>query len=231
MLLSTLVALYDFLKCLDDPLSLPLFLVQPIFPVFDRRKSFDNSPDMGRFTRDDLMVEEEAKVNVDYLSNPWDHGEIWATRRYILHKRRPGPHNKQRLENTLWRAWVKSSQQLPCFPATLLNWLVSSLPKSLMFRNKERSLLTCCRDKDSDATWLYGPLIPDSNSGPTSNNLFPCQPRQIWPKPSLKRELSIWEESNITKFSREKSLLSKLWWITRQSVVTVSWHPRPVLSN
>jgi hypothetical protein len=116
---------------------------------------------------------------------------------------------------------VKSSQNLPCFPASLLNWFVSSLPKSL-FRNNERSLLTCCRDKDSDATWLYGPLILDSNSGPTSNILFPCQPRQIWPKPSLKEE-SIWEESNITKFFTEKSLLSKLWWIT-----TVNWRPRPV---
>jgi hypothetical protein len=86
---------------------------------------------MGRFARDDLMVEDEARVNVDYLSNPWEHEKIWATRRYILHKRRLGPHNKQRLENTLWRAWVKSSQQLPCFSATLLNWSVSSLPKKV----------------------------------------------------------------------------------------------------
>jgi hypothetical protein len=70
---------------------------------------------------------------------------------------------------------IKST--IAMFPGDFTELVGLLATKSLMFWNKERSLLTCCRDKDSDATWLYGPLIPDSNSGPTSNNLFPCQPK------------------------------------------------------
>ncbi|GAA86576.1 hypothetical protein AKAW_04690 [Aspergillus luchuensis IFO 4308] len=114
-----------------------------------------------RAVRCDLWIEEDAKVNVDYLAHSWT--------------------------------------QTIRMPAAFISW-----------------------DKDSDITWLYGPLKSSRSPSPTPSEAPPAQaPR----KPSLKRKPSIWglsEESSMSNDSTDgKSLLGRFWSITIHSVPSI----------
>ncbi|PWY78373.1 hypothetical protein BO70DRAFT_363252 [Aspergillus heteromorphus CBS 117.55] len=147
---------------------------------------------------DDLMLDEEAKVNVDYLAHSWTHEEMWATRKHIR-KIKHGNIVRSRFENALWRAWPASSPRPRRLPAEFLAW-----------------------DKDSDITWLYGPLKSDKSPNTADKTSNSIKPRQEPKKSSLKRKPSIWEVSDAAtpapSPSTGKSLLGRFWNITIQTV-------------
>lgn len=71
---------------------------------------------------------------VDYLSHEWREEDVWHSwRRMTRHKNEIA--NGIRLENASWRTWWKQRNHLQTVNPETLNWL-----------------------KDSDVTWLYGPL-------------------------------------------------------------------------
>lgn len=89
---------------------------------------------------DDQAIQPEPTRHVDYLSHDWREEDIWASWRYVVH-RRNDISNSRRLENASWRSWMKSKNNLKTVSPESLNWL-----------------------KDCDVTWLYGPL----QTGPTN---------------------------------------------------------------
>ncbi|KAL1405074.1 protein phosphatase regulator [Vanrija albida] len=73
-------------------------------------------------------------ICVDYLSHNWTEEDVWASwRNMTRHKHEIA--NGVRLENASWRTWNKQRNKLRTISPETLNWL-----------------------KDSDVTWLYGPL-------------------------------------------------------------------------
>ncbi|EXK24632.1 hypothetical protein FOMG_18655 [Fusarium oxysporum f. sp. melonis 26406] len=93
-----------------------------------------DTPDHGEHTKDDMAVSSRPSRQVDYLSHNWREEDIWSSWRYILMRRGELP-NIIRLENAVWRAWVKAKNNLKTISPETLDWL-----------------------KDCDITWLYGPL-------------------------------------------------------------------------
>ncbi|CAD6921214.1 unnamed protein product [Tilletia controversa] len=85
---------------------------------------------------------DDAQINsvlpsicVDYLSHHWDKDEqIWASWKAMT-KSKNEITNGVRLENASWRTWAKQRGKLKTISPETLNWL-----------------------KDSDVTYLYGPL-------------------------------------------------------------------------
>ncbi|KAL9933977.1 hypothetical protein V8E36_007059 [Tilletia maclaganii] len=93
---------------------------------------------------------DDAQINtvlpsicVDYLSHHWDKDEqIWASWKAMT-KSKNEITNGVRLENASWRTWAKQRGKLKTISPETLNWL-----------------------KDSDVTWLYGPLHEKANPVP-----------------------------------------------------------------
>ncbi|KAG8931056.1 hypothetical protein FRC02_003287 [Tulasnella sp. 418] len=74
------------------------------------------------------------QICVDYLSHDWLEEDVWKSwRNMTRHKNEVT--NGVRLENASWRTWWKQRNKLRTISPETLNWL-----------------------KDSDVTWLYGPL-------------------------------------------------------------------------
>ncbi|KAF9512657.1 hypothetical protein BS47DRAFT_1038573 [Hydnum rufescens UP504] len=77
----------------------------------------------------------ESVMNVDYLSHEWqEEADVWASWRHTT-RHKYDIANGVRLENASWRTWWKQRNNLKTVSPETLNWL-----------------------KDSDVTWLYGPL-------------------------------------------------------------------------
>ncbi|ORX43711.1 hypothetical protein DM01DRAFT_1329558 [Hesseltinella vesiculosa] len=74
------------------------------------------------------------EVCVDYLSYKFDEMDLAASWR-MMTKQKKDVVNGIRLENASWRTWAKQRNNLQTISPETLNWL-----------------------KDSDVTWLYGPL-------------------------------------------------------------------------
>ncbi|KAI9301628.1 hypothetical protein BJ944DRAFT_1486 [Cunninghamella echinulata] len=74
------------------------------------------------------------EVCVDYLSYKFDEMDLAASWR-VMTKQKKDIVNGIRLENASWRTWAKQRSHLKTISPETLNWL-----------------------KDSDVTWLYGPL-------------------------------------------------------------------------
>jgi hypothetical protein len=83
--------------------------------------------------RDDQDLLPEPTSHVDYLSHEWNEEDIWLSWSYVIHRRETLA-NHVRLENALWRSWMKNKNHLTTMPPEALNWF-----------------------KDYDVTWLYGP--------------------------------------------------------------------------
>ncbi|KAL7317758.1 protein phosphatase regulator [Mucor circinelloides] len=75
-----------------------------------------------------------AEVCVDYLSYKFDEMDLAASWR-VMTKQKKDVVDGIRLENASWRTWAKQRNNLKTISPQTLNWL-----------------------KDSDVTWLYGPL-------------------------------------------------------------------------
>jgi len=110
----------------------------------------EDVPDLVWAVDDDQAIEPEPTRYVDYLSHEWKEEDIWPSWSYIVHRRQTIS-NSVRLENALWRTWVKAKHNLKTITPETLNWF-----------------------KDCDMTWLYGPLQMDkkkaTNTSPSPIN-------------------------------------------------------------
>ncbi|KAF8738744.1 carbohydrate metabolism-related protein, partial [Rhizoctonia solani] len=123
------------------------------------------------------VVSNLPRVCVDYLSHNWQEEDVWKSWRSMTrHKHEIA--NGVRLENASWRTWWKQRNKLRTVsPETLnclrpprfiisfhylfrgLHILSLSLPFGpLVFFAPINASLLLRRLKDSDVTWLYGPL-------------------------------------------------------------------------
>ncbi|KAG6840575.1 hypothetical protein C0991_005764 [Blastosporella zonata] len=83
---------------------------------------------------DDSAVSTLPRGQVDYLSHNWEEEDVWRSWRNMTRQKNEIA-NGVRLENASWRTWWKQRNGLGTVTPETLNWL-----------------------KDSDVTWLYGPL-------------------------------------------------------------------------
>ncbi|KAI0040376.1 hypothetical protein FA95DRAFT_884403 [Auriscalpium vulgare] len=83
---------------------------------------------------DDTSLSTQARGQVDYLSHEWREEDVWRSWRNMTRQKNEIA-NGMRLENASWRTWWKQRNKLKTISPETLNWL-----------------------KDSDVTWLYGPL-------------------------------------------------------------------------
>lgn len=89
--------------------------------------------------QDDNDVLREPERHVDYLSHQWKESEISNSWKYIILKKKKRDVdlvNAARLENASWRTWAKARNNLATVSPEAVNW-----------------------SKDSDVTWLYGPIV------------------------------------------------------------------------
>ncbi|CUM57057.1 uncharacterized protein AC631_05218 [Debaryomyces fabryi] len=97
------------------------------------------SPEM--LPHDDTDIQYEPSRHVDYLSHQWDVSDISKSWRYVIQKRKDVA-NSARLENASWRTWAQRRSNLKTINPEVVNW-----------------------SKDSDVTWLYGPIMKDEEHG------------------------------------------------------------------
>ncbi|KAJ7224132.1 hypothetical protein GGX14DRAFT_424384 [Mycena pura] len=83
---------------------------------------------------DDSALVTLPRGQVDYLSHEWAEEDVWLSWRSMTRQKNEIA-NGVRLENASWRTWWKQRNKLKTISPETLNWL-----------------------KDSDVTWLYGPL-------------------------------------------------------------------------
>ncbi|KAI0352400.1 hypothetical protein OH77DRAFT_1409262 [Trametes cingulata] len=83
---------------------------------------------------DDSSFDTLPEGQVDYLSHNWKEEDVWRSWRSMT-RQKNAIANGMRLENASWRTWWKQRNKLRTISPETLNWL-----------------------KDSDVTWLYGPL-------------------------------------------------------------------------
>ncbi|ODV68145.1 hypothetical protein HYPBUDRAFT_123501 [Hyphopichia burtonii NRRL Y-1933] len=95
---------------------------------------------------DDTDLTSEPSRHVDYLSHQWDVSDISKSWRYVISKRKDVA-NSARLENASWRTWAQRRSNLKTISPEVVNW-----------------------SKDSDVTWLYGPILNDDESNNNNNN-------------------------------------------------------------
>ncbi|KAH9927006.1 uncharacterized protein B0H18DRAFT_875965 [Fomitopsis serialis] len=93
---------------------------------------------------DDTSFSTLPEGQVDYLSHEWREEDVWRSWRSMT-RQKNAIANGTRLENASWRTWWKQRNKLKTISPETLNWL-----------------------KDSDVTWLYGPLHIGSDWAPTA---------------------------------------------------------------
>lgn len=108
-------------------------------------------------TPDDSSVTILPTGQVDYLSHDWREEDVWSSWRNMT-RQKNAIANGTRLENASWRTWWKQRNKLKTISPETLNWL-----------------------KDSDVTWLYGPLHPGVDWYPLAKSSdgtdeVPCHP-------------------------------------------------------
>lgn len=98
---------------------------------------------------DDTNIVDEPSLHVDYLSHQWDVSDILRSWRYIISKRKDVA-NSARLENASWRTWAQRRGNLKTISPEVVNW-----------------------SKDSDVTWLYGPILKDQENEDADHDAAP----------------------------------------------------------
>ena len=130
---------------------------------------------------DDTSVSTQPRGQVDYLSHEWREEDVWRSWRNMTRQKNEIA-NGARLENASWRTWWKQRNKLKTISPETLNWCAFSPPPRLRpllssprpplssprgahvlhlsprVRGVVLTPLFLCRLKDSDVTWLYGPL-------------------------------------------------------------------------
>ncbi|CCD22735.1 protein phosphatase regulator REG1 NDAI_0A05800 [Naumovozyma dairenensis CBS 421] len=100
--------------------------------------------------QDDNDVVREPETHVDYLSHQWNESDISNSWKYIILKKKKRDIdliNSARLENASWRTWAKARNHLRTVSPEILNW-----------------------SKDSDVTWLYGPIVNNNHENAAEGN-------------------------------------------------------------
>ncbi|EMC93549.1 hypothetical protein BAUCODRAFT_113998 [Baudoinia panamericana UAMH 10762] len=129
---------------------------------------------------DDTAIKQEPKQHVDYLSHNWREEDIWSSWRHIVSQRRVYG-QRSRLENASWRTWAKSKYKLRTVSPETLNWL-----------------------KESDVTWLYGPLKPATSHPITAHLSEPMS--QISKSNSFVHKKPILKKRSMSEVMLQKSL-------------------------
>ncbi|KAG6381712.1 hypothetical protein JVT61DRAFT_315 [Boletus reticuloceps] len=130
---------------------------------------------------DDSAVSDLPNGQVDYLSHEWREEDVWRSWRNMTRLKNEIA-NGVRLENASWRTWWKQRNGLGTVTPETLNWSVrpfliveivasahlyfASLASSLTAESwfdiamvpPSHAHICTYRLKDSDVTWLYGPL-------------------------------------------------------------------------
>lgn len=136
----------------------------------------------GPLPDDSEVTTRLPSICVDYLSHDWAEDDVWTSWKAMTrHKAEIA--NGVRLENASWRTWAKQRGNLKTVSPETLNWLarfsflllalfspsIGLLPLRLA-RFEGKTLISTIaflcisfplssrRLKDSDVTWLYGPL-------------------------------------------------------------------------
>jgi len=78
-------------------------------------------PELGEYAEDDIAVTSRPTRQVDYLSYEWKEEDIWSSWRYVV-ARKGEFANGVRLENALWRTWIKTKNNLKTISPESLNW-------------------------------------------------------------------------------------------------------------
>lgn len=102
--------------------------------------------DLTNLLHDDIDLTDSPDQHVDYLTHKWDEDEISKSWKYVT-LRRCNVADSARLENASWRTWAQTRLGLKTISPEELNW-----------------------SKDSDVTWLYGPVIKSSTTNNNTNN-------------------------------------------------------------
>ncbi|OAQ32282.1 hypothetical protein K457DRAFT_135624 [Linnemannia elongata AG-77] len=102
----------------------------PRKPASAKTTPMHDDTDAGR-----LIPAVRPALAIDYLGNGWSNEDDIAASWKFMTKQKNDLINGLRLENASWRNWAKQRHNLKTVSPKTLNWL-----------------------KDSDTTWLYGPL-------------------------------------------------------------------------
>ncbi|KAI0675758.1 hypothetical protein C8Q78DRAFT_1074748 [Trametes maxima] len=105
---------------------------------------------------DDSSFDTLPEGQVDYLSHNWKEEDVWRSWRSMT-RQKNAIANGMRLENASWRTWWKQRNGLKTISPETLNWCVL-YPSPPSFISRIPLPNTRSRLKDSDVTWLYGPL-------------------------------------------------------------------------
>ncbi|WPG97629.1 Hypothetical protein R9X50_00040900 [Acrodontium crateriforme] len=138
-----------------------------------------DSPLPTPIVADDSAINTQPSRHVDYLSHDWREEDIWSSWRHVVSQRRVYG-ERSRLENASWRTWAKTKNHLATVSPETLNWL-----------------------KESDVTWLYGPLKPASSHPITKEPTPPSS--QISTKSSFVRK-PILKKRSVSEVMLQKSL-------------------------
>ncbi|EGP92145.1 unnamed protein product [Zymoseptoria tritici ST99CH_3D7] len=161
-----------------------------------------DSPLLTPTVADDTAIKEQPSQQVDFLSHDWREEDIWSSWRHIVSQRKSVYGEKSRLENASWRTWAKTKFDLETVSPERLNWL-----------------------KESDVTWLYGPLklapsypisvgrVCDHESPLSKNNSF------VHKKPILKKR-------SVSEVMLQKSISSSS--LVKQAAASVQAQGRRV---
>ncbi|RSL85585.1 hypothetical protein CDV31_016539 [Fusarium ambrosium] len=145
-----------------EDLELPTYVESVSHPQITHASGLLAPDDQPR-CKDDSELPIASNYSVDYLSHEWTDEDIGPSWKAISSTK--SLTNKERLQNVVWRTWTKFKNNLSTIPPEELNWL-----------------------KDSDVTWLYGPLYPASEPRPTD--------RQTNEKSILRRRRAFDSESS-----------------------------------
>ncbi|KDE03873.1 hypothetical protein MVLG_05695 [Microbotryum lychnidis-dioicae p1A1 Lamole] len=117
-------------------------------------------------------------ICVDYLSHDWAEDDVWASWKAMT-KHKAEIANGVRLENASWRTWAKQRGKLKTISPETLNWL-----------------------KDSDVTWLYGPLHTSVDAVPPPRVATANERLGLEPLRSLKDEKATEDKANAATTSK-----------------------------
>ncbi|KAK4635547.1 hypothetical protein CLAFUW4_00851 [Fulvia fulva] len=132
---------------------------------------------------DDSAIKQEPSRQVDFLSHDWREEDIWASWRHIVSQRKAVYGERSRLENASWRTWAKTKFDLDTVSPERLNWL-----------------------KESDVTWLYGPLKSAESYPITQNTSEPGS--QISKNNSFINKKPILKKRSMSEVMLQKSISS-----------------------
>ena len=76
---------------------------------------------LGSEREDDAVIVPQLTGQVEYLSYDWKEEEIWPLWKYIR-SQQPEDNNGIRLENALWRTWMKAKEDLKVMRPEKIDW-------------------------------------------------------------------------------------------------------------